>query len=242
MSHGIASAPRCAQPTTTFVYYCIFLQRKVFMNIPNISVVLMVAAWQITSCAHPSAEAHSAPVGDDYRVSQSEDDAEESADGEVDLMNDDLDLGQRSGFESAATIGIRFENIRISRREKIRKAAVLFTMEGNRVKSEPSDLTIRGQLSPNAEAFEEEHRNISRRPVTKASVRWSPEPWDPEQAQEERPRSPDLSVVIQEVVDQEGWMPGNALVLIIEGTGERDALSFDGGGKTGSPALHVEFE
>ena len=212
------------------------------MKIQNMPVVLMVAAWHITLCAHQSAEASTASGGDDYRVSQSEDDAEESADGEVDLTNDDLDLGQRSGFESAATIGIRFDNIRIARREKIRKATVLFTMEGNRVKSEPSVLTIRGQLTPNAEPFKEEHRNISRRPLTKASVSWSPKPWDPEQAQDERPQSPDLSLVIQEIVDQEGWMPGNALVLIIQGTGERDALSFDGGGKAGSPALHVETE
>ena len=51
-----------------------------------------------------------------------------------------------------------------------------------------------------------------------------------------------LHHLIQEVVDQVDWTEGNALVLIIAGTGERDAMSFDGGGKEGGPMLSLEIE
>ena len=73
-------------------------------------------------------------------------------------------------------------------------------------------------------------------------MNWSPEPWDPKRARDERPQTPDLSALIQEVVDQKDWMEGNAVVLIISGTGERDAVSFDGGGKQDGPMLHVETD
>jgi hypothetical protein len=51
-----------------------------------------------------------------------------------------------------------------------------------------------------------------------------------------------LSALIQEVVDQEDWMEGNALALIIAGTGERDAVSFDAGDKKDAPMLCVETD
>jgi hypothetical protein len=34
--------------------------------------------------------------------------------------------------------------------------------------------------------------------------------------------------VIQEVVDQPAWSPGNALVLLVSGSGRRVAEAFDG--------------
>jgi hypothetical protein len=192
------------------------------------------------------AEADGGADGDtqaaNYFVSRSEDDAEEGTNGQVDLANEDLDLGQLSGFESAATIGIRFDGIRIPKGRKIKRAFVQFTMEGNRAKAKPTELTLRAELAPDADAFKKEQKNISSRRLTKASVNWSPEPWNPKRARDKRPQTPDMSALIQEVVDQIDWMEGNALVLIISGKGERDAVSFDGGGKQEGPMLRLETD
>ncbi len=53
-------------------------------------------------------------------------------------------------------------------------------------------------------------------------------------------RTPDLASVVDSVVNGGGWQSGNALVLLITGTGERVAESFDGD-FAGAPLLHVTF-
>ena len=176
-----------------------------------------------------------------YFVNQSYDDAEEGTNGKVDLTNEDLDLGQLSGFESAKAIGIRFEGIRIAKKQKIKQAFLQFTMEGNKTKAKQTELTIRAELSSNAESFKDEVEDISSREHTKTFVKWFPEPWNPKNAGELKPRTPNLSPLIEEVVSQDGWQKGNALVFIITGTGERDAVSFDGGGEKEGPMLQIEF-
>ena len=176
-----------------------------------------------------------------YFVNQSHDDAEEGTNGKVDLTNEDLDLGQLSGFESAKAIGIRFEGIRVEKEQKIKQAFLQFTMEGNKTKAKQTELTIRAELSSNAESFKDEVENISSREHTKTLVKWFPEPWNPKNAGELKPRTPNLSPLIEEVVNQDGWQKGNALVFIITGNGERDAVSFDGGGKKEGPMLRIEF-
>jgi len=181
-------------------------------------------------------------VKGNYYVSRSEDDAEEGTNGQVDLANEDLDLGQLSGFESAATIGIRFDGIRVPQGKRIKQAYLQFTKEGNRAKSKPTKLTWRAELTPDANSFRKEPTNISSRKLTKASEVWSPQPWDPKRNQDEKPQTPDLSSLVQEVIDQKEWKEGNAIVLIVSGTGERDAMSFDGGGKEDGPMLHVETD
>lgn len=53
-------------------------------------------------------------------------------------------------------------------------------------------------------------------------------------------RSPDISAMIQEIVDRPGWKNGNSLIIIIAGTGERVAESYNGD-QAGAPLLHVEY-
>ena len=53
-------------------------------------------------------------------------------------------------------------------------------------------------------------------------------------------RTPDLSAIVQEIIDRTDWSPGNALAIIITGTGERTAESYNGS-SSGAPLLHVEY-
>jgi hypothetical protein len=59
--------------------------------------------------------------------------------------------------------------------------------------------------------------------------------------QAEHPPTPDLSSIVQEIVDLSGWDSGNAMVFMIEGSGKRVAASYDGN-KHSAPLLHVEYD
>lgn len=56
----------------------------------------------------------------------------------------------------------------------------------------------------------------------------------------EKQRTSDLSSLIQEVVNQSNWQEGNALVLIISGSGRRTAQSWDVAW-SGTPMLYVDY-
>jgi hypothetical protein len=54
------------------------------------------------------------------------------------------------------------------------------------------------------------------------------------------PRTPDLSSIVQEIVNQSGWDSGNAMVFIIEGSGRRVTQSRNGN-KPSGPLLVVDY-
>ena len=51
-------------------------------------------------------------------------------------------------------------------------------------------------------------------------------------------RTSNLSAVLQEIINRPGWASGNALALIITGSGKRTAEAFEG---ARAPVLHIEF-
>ncbi|HEY8059832.1 MAG TPA: hypothetical protein VID94_13810, partial [Acidimicrobiales bacterium] len=99
-------------------------------------------------------------------------------------------------------------------------------------------LTIAGQAADNAPTFTGVNADVSSRPRTTATVHWAPPPWRTVHAAGTRQRTPDLSTVIDQIVGRPGWAPGNALALVIRGTGRRTAEAFEG---SGGPVLHLEY-
>ena len=54
-------------------------------------------------------------------------------------------------------------------------------------------------------------------------------------------RTPNLNLIVQEIVNQPNWTSGNSLVMIVMGTGGKQvAVSFEGSA-SGAPLLHLEF-
>jgi hypothetical protein len=73
------------------------------------------------------------------------------------------------------------------------------------------------------------------------AVPWSSVPaWTTLKESGPNQRTPDIAGVIQEIVNRGGWVRGNALVVIVTGSGLRTAISFDGS-ITAAPLLHVEY-
>jgi hypothetical protein len=53
-------------------------------------------------------------------------------------------------------------------------------------------------------------------------------------------RTPDITLIIQEIVNRPGWTSGNALAIIVTGTGERVAEAYDED-QAAAPLLHVAY-
>ena len=176
-----------------------------------------------------------API--DVRVAASSDDGEESTSGSVNLSSSDLELVDE-GSNIAQTVGMRFNGIGIPQGATILNAYLQFQVD--ETDSGSSDLEIRGQNDDNATTFTSSSGNITSRPTTGNVVSWAPPPWTSTGAAGSDQRTPDISAVIQEIVDRTGWVANNSLVIIITGSGERTAESYNGS-SSAAALLHVEY-
>lgn len=163
------------------------------------------------------------------RIDVGNNDAEEDDIGEVFLNSGDLELGSNAG--RLMTVGLRFPGLGIPRGALITRAYVQFMVD--ELSPGTANLLVESQAADDAGGF----GLISTRPRNPNGVAWSPPPWDAVGASEQ---TPDIAGLIQQVVNRPGWAEGNALVLIITGTGNRTAESFEGD-PAGAPLLHVEY-
>jgi uncharacterized protein YjiK len=174
----------------------------------------------------------------DVRVSASSDDAEEKAStGKVNRGSSDLELADQG--RNSQLVGIRFNGLTIPQGATITNAFIQFNADETHSKT--TDLQIRAQATDNALTFVSTNGNISSRPLTGTSVEWAPVPWVTVGEEGSNQQTPDISSVVQEIVDRSGWSNGNSLVMIITGSGTRTAESFNGDAAT-APSLHIEYQ
>ncbi len=181
------------------------------------------------------------------QVNESSDDAEEGVPGGgMDLSSGDLEMPyEDEGMVTPQIIGIRFVDIAVPRGSTIPLAWMQFDVDETKGGEQPVSLVIEGELSPDAVTFSST-ANISSRPRTTANAVWIPTRWTETHTKD---YTPDLSYVIEEIVNQPAWKSGNALVLIISddpdnpSQGLRCAESWDGAGSDTDqiPFLHIEF-
>jgi len=133
-------------------------------------------------------------------------------------------------------LGIRFDRVNVPQGAHIANAYLEFTTA--RPESQPTALEIQAELSENAPALKIERDNLSRRHRTAANVKWEPTPWISVGGQE---RSPNLAAVLEEVLAQSGWQPGNAIVLFIRCSRQRVAQLADEDGR-GGPRIYIELQ
>jgi hypothetical protein len=171
----------------------------------------------------------------EVRVAAGSDDAEESSSGSVSLGSSDLELVTDA---SVQTVGIRFAGLAIPPGAVIRSAAVQFQVD--EATSDATALTIHAQAADNAPTFTTATANISSRPRTAAQAPWVPAAWNTIGAAGVEQRSADLSAVIQEIVDRAGWVSGNAIAIVITGSGKRVAAAYEVSAAA-APILIVEY-
>jgi Bacterial Ig domain len=170
----------------------------------------------------------------DVPIAAGADDVEQRPDGRMRLANDDLEL-VTDGAE-VQTVGLRFTGIDVPAGATILDAYVQF--RADETSSVATNLTVGGEASDNALPFTNKKFNVSSRPDTTASVPWTPPAWNVVGEAGSAQRTPSLSAVVQEIVSRPGWGTGNALVLVITGSGKRVAEPFEAGFP---PVLHIEY-
>ncbi len=169
-------------------------------------------------------------------VASESDDAEEAPDGGIDLTSSDLEFiydNDVTNPDDLQVVGIRFVDVQIPKGENIVSASVRFDADDVDDDEHIGDayVIIEGELSPNPGTFEDTANNISARARTAAQAAWGPAHWVEKHA---KYTTPDIAGIIQEIVNQDDWAAGNALVLIFsqdpdnESTGVVEAECFDG--------------
>ncbi len=151
-----------------------------------------------------------------------------------------VDYGDPATSSGKQTIGLRFEDVRIPQGQGIKSAVLEFVPVEDG--SGAVKLEIKGQNSDDSPAFAETNNNISSRPTTLNSVQWNAPAgeWREGIAQ----TSPDLTAIVQEIVDRPGWCGGNALTFVISDQvsgGPRNTASFDGDPSL-APLLRIDFD
>ena len=175
-------------------------------------------------------------------IDSSSDDAEEEvASGDVNTNSTDLEMIDDNG--TLQTVGLRFNNITIPHCAPINSAYIQFTAKfsGLMPNVNPCNLTLFGEDADNALTFSTTDFDVSSRPKTMASEAWSPQDWLIDTEAGVMQQTVDISTIIQEIVNREGFVSGNSIAIIIEGTGMRRAYSYDEQGFWYAPVLNIDY-
>ena len=168
-------------------------------------------------------------------------DGEEAESGNIYMNSGALDLvrdsepGSWRGNQIAA---MRFSDVEVPQGAIIINAHVQFSARTG-VDLEPCALDIVIQDADDSEPLYSNLHNFSDRPTTNP-IHWTPPVWDQPNAMGPAQRTPDLSSIIQQVVDRPGWQAGNAMVVMVSGVGRRTSWSWDQS-TTRAPKLCISY-
>lgn len=155
------------------------------------------------------------------RVLASNDDGRED-EGLMDIVNTRIVMRGASD----RYVGVRFK-LGYNQGETVPAAVVQFVCH-TAGDATQDNLRIYGELATNAAALTNAVDDLSSRTLTTAYVNWSPGQW----AFGEFYTTPDISDILQEIVDQGGWSANNHICIIIRGNSSSVepsvAWAFDG--------------
>ncbi|MAN01432.1 MAG: hypothetical protein CMI35_00020 [Owenweeksia sp.] len=178
------------------------------------------------------------------QINSSSDDAEErgtnatSGTGTIDLTSSDIEL-VADGNDGDQYIGLRFTNLTIPQGAVILSSYIQFTVD--ETDAGPGTVVFQVEDVDNSTTFSGTAFDISSRTVVNDSVLWSNIPqWNTVGAAGPDQQTPDLSTLVQTIVNRNGWASGNALNFILHGTGERTAEAYDGS-SSDAAVLIIEY-
>jgi hypothetical protein len=157
-------------------------------------------------------------TGMDGETSISFDDGEYENDSIDKLNDDDLDMGWEGEDLNIMTAFTRFQNVQIPKGSVINSATL--KIYAHEDESAEALVTIYAEDIDDSPMFTETEA-LADRNMTDVSVAWDiTEDWTMWEPYE----SPDLSTVIQAVIDRDGWEAGNALTLFLMGEDQGASL------------------
>lgn len=202
--------------------------------------------WRVTNNSNISTTFSFTTGNDGYitvsmPISTGADDVEEWQDGSMYINSSDLELiYDTHPNRLKQKTALRFNDMFIPQAAQIVNAHVQFTTD--EASSGTVNLTIHGEAADDASPFTTANNNLSNRPTTAASVSWSPPNWQTVGERSTRQKTPDLSNIIQEVVDRPNYNANSSMAFIFSGNGttRRIAESYDGA-PAEAAELHVTY-
>jgi len=170
------------------------------------------------------------------QVSASTDDAEERTSNGNMTLTGTLQLIRSSSQNQY--VGVRFKNIKIPQGATIKSARLEFEVDSTN--SSTTDITVKGHNVDNSPTFTSSSDNISTRlstEATTASVAWN---GLPNLSANYKLVSPDIKTIVQEIVNRSGWTSGNAISLLISGSGTKNVESYDSE-PAAAPKLYINY-
>jgi len=150
----------------------------------------------------------------DLKITGGTNDAEEHLNAGMDVTSTDLEMPYEDSGSPSATdeqlTCLRYI-VPLAKDAKITKAYVEFTCDETKDGTKPVNLIIEGQLALNPPAFTTAAKDLTgRAPWTKAQVKWAVENWT---TVGQKSKTADLTAILQEIMAQDGWASGNAIIL-----------------------------
>ncbi len=171
-------------------------------------------------------------------IKERSDDAEENYwNGNMDLTSTDLEINYVG--RTPQILGMRFQSIEIPRGATIQSASIEFEIDENQ--SGNMTTIIAGEATDNPGTFTTQRRNVTNRPITTARVNWvNP----PAPTVNSKLTTPDLTNIVQELVNRGGWNPGNAMAFVIypTGTAVRRVVETIEGEPSNAPRLTIKYQ
>ena len=154
------------------------------------------------------------------QIATDEDDVEEegldgtnNGPGGMYLTSSDLELTEDiNSSHGTQKIGLRFTNLNLPVGATITNAYIDFTAttpNSPNSNSGATDLKIKAEDIDDAPAFSLTDYDVSDRTLTSAEINWIPSAWTAEQVYS----TPDLSTIVQEVMNRGAWASGNDMVF-----------------------------
>lgn len=162
-------------------------------------------------------------------ITSSIDDAEQRvSNGQMYTNSSDLELVDDFDYLGMQVVGLRFTGLNIPAGSQIQTASIQFAVD--ETVGSNGTISIAGHDVANSPAFSTSAYNISSRTKTSATTSWSPDytKWNVAHEQTPDQETPDLSSVVQEIIDNTGWSNNNAMTFIFSGTGSVSAEAYDG--------------
>ncbi len=169
------------------------------------------------------------------RMSSGANDAEQSlVDNSVFVNNGVLSLGDNWGTGDAQLTALRFEGMNIPSGATITSAKLEFT--SNRYQASNALFSIGIDDSDDSVELTNNDEDVSDRTLAAIEKPWAPGVWNNGTYD-----SPDIADVLQQVVDRPGWCGGNAMTIIVSGTGDRRIISARNDPNE-APALRITYD
>jgi secreted PhoX family phosphatase len=183
-------------------------------------------------------------------VDQGTDDMEEYvSDGTHDVASSDLELVQENPSNPASLqiVGMRFNKIDVPKNATIVDARIQFTYDNTKT-LDPCMLYLHAEKNPNPATFSNTLLyELRDRPKHPDSVQWVVPSWAGGSTGTRGPaqRTTNIATLVQRLVNDPAWAPGNAMAFYVTGQGTREAESYEGaeghGNLTYAPELIITY-